>query len=234
MLQDGRWAREWDCCQACTTREKPHYAKGLCRPCYNLQWLKDHPGYVRQYYEKHSEEKRVYRQQHREEMAAYSRQYRKDNREELAAKKRQYRAEHQEERKAYDRQYHQEHRGEIIARVQQWYEEHREEAIARIGQWNKDNPGKRREYRNRYRALKANATMGEIDELAIYKLYNSTCIYCGGKDDVEIDHVVPLARGGAHCQDNLVVACRPCNCSKRAKPLMDWLQTQPRAQAWVM
>lgn len=36
------------------------------------------------------------------------------------------------------------------------------------------------------------------------------------------------------CEDNLVVACRRCNGSKGARPLMEWLETQPYSQAWAM
>ena len=40
------------------------------------------------------------------------------------------------------------------------------------------------------------------------------CVYCGALlelDIATIDHVYPLARGGAHVPGNLVVACGPCN-----------------------
>lgn len=40
------------------------------------------------------------------------------------------------------------------------------------------------------------------------------CVYCGSLLDLSfatIDHVVPVARGGAHVPGNLVVACAPCN-----------------------
>ncbi|HKT08736.1 MAG TPA: HNH endonuclease [Gemmatimonadaceae bacterium] len=40
------------------------------------------------------------------------------------------------------------------------------------------------------------------------------CVYCGTSLDLAIatiDHVYPLARGGAHVPGNLVVACGPCN-----------------------
>ncbi len=40
------------------------------------------------------------------------------------------------------------------------------------------------------------------------------CVYCGSALDLEfatIDHVLPLAKGGAHAPGNLVVACAPCN-----------------------
>lgn len=40
------------------------------------------------------------------------------------------------------------------------------------------------------------------------------CVYCAAPLDqltATLDHVVPLARGGAHDPGNLVVACGPCN-----------------------
>lgn len=40
------------------------------------------------------------------------------------------------------------------------------------------------------------------------------CVYCGSALDLEtatLDHVQPLARGGAHTPGNVVAACGPCN-----------------------
>lgn len=37
-----------------------------------------------------------------------------------------------------------------------------------------------------------------------------------------IDHVVPLARGGKHCNDNLVAACLSCNTSKNDSLVHEW------------
>jgi 5-methylcytosine-specific restriction endonuclease McrA len=40
------------------------------------------------------------------------------------------------------------------------------------------------------------------------------CVYCATPLDhhsATLDHVVPLARGGAHDPGNLVAACGPCN-----------------------
>ena len=34
MLENGCWARNWDCCQGCGTIERQHVAKGLCVRCY--------------------------------------------------------------------------------------------------------------------------------------------------------------------------------------------------------
>lgn len=52
--------------------------------------------------------------------------------------------------------------------------------------------------------------------LAVVKFYGAGCAYCGA-DWAEQDHVVPLARGGAHALRNLVPACAHCNRSKRSQ-----------------
>lgn len=39
------------------------------------------------------------------------------------------------------------------------------------------------------------------------------CAYCAGRADT-MDHVVPRSRGGEHCWENVVAACRPCNARK--------------------
>ena len=50
---------------------------------------------------------------------------------------------------------------------------------------------------------------------AVVRFYGGGCAYCGA-DWEHVDHVVPLARGGAHALANLVPACAPCNLSKGA------------------
>ncbi len=41
-----------------------------------------------------------------------------------------------------------------------------------------------------------------------------TCQYCGDKDDLTFDHLVPRSRGGKTTWLNVVTACSPCNLSK--------------------
>ena len=92
--------------------------------------------------------------------------------------------------------------------------------------WFKANPAKKREYMRRRRAAKRGATVEPVDEAAIYERCGYTCVYCGATEDLTLDHVIPLAGGGAHSEDNLVVACRRCNSSKQATPLAEWQKTE--------
>ena len=37
------------------------------------------------------------------------------------------------------------------------------------------------------------------------------CVKCGSRENLEIDHMVPLARGGSSRLENLQLLCRDCN-----------------------
>jgi len=50
------------------------------------------------------------------------------------------------------------------------------------------------------------------------KCASGRCYYCGryvGYDNLTMDHLVPLARGGRSIKANLVPACKECNNRKR-------------------
>jgi hypothetical protein len=50
-----------------------------------------------------------------------------------------------------------------------------------------------------------------------------TCRYCGATDvPLDVDHVIPLTRGGSNRDDNLVAACYSCNRSKSNKLVEEW------------
>lgn len=43
------------------------------------------------------------------------------------------------------------------------------------------------------------------------------CVYCGGEQSLQADHVIPLAKGGASVLTNLKTACKLCNMKKGAR-----------------
>lgn len=60
------------------------------------------------------------------------------------------------------------------------------------------------------------------------------CAYCGAKDTtLEIEHVVPRARGGTNRVCNLTLACKPCNTRKETDSIETFLQHQPERLARI-
>jgi 5-methylcytosine-specific restriction endonuclease McrA len=61
--------------------------------------------------------------------------------------------------------------------------------------------------------------------LAVYLRDSFRCVYCltdlHGADprDVTLDHVVAKVDGGSNKPENLITACRHCNCSRQDAPL---------------
>ena len=40
------------------------------------------------------------------------------------------------------------------------------------------------------------------------------CVYCGATENLEVDHIIPLSKGGRHDEDNFQILCKSCNLKK--------------------
>lgn len=79
------------------------------------------------------------------------------------------------------------------------------------------NPELQAEYAKRRRARKKSTNIGFITPaLLAAKLayWGNRCWMCRSVDDLQVDHVKPLSKGGAHILANLRPACRACNLAK--------------------
>ena len=57
------------------------------------------------------------------------------------------------------------------------------------------------------------------------KLARGICHYCGGRfppEELTMDHVVPLVRGGRSSKNNLVPCCKTCNSEKQSRLPQEW------------
>ena len=65
----------------------------------------------------------------------------------------------------------------------------------------------------------------EIKEYLLY-LHKHTCAYCAGKSKdsiLELEHIIPRAKGGTNRLSNLSIACRKCNLEKGSLLPDEWL-----------
>lgn len=60
------------------------------------------------------------------------------------------------------------------------------------------------------------------DDERLKMIIPQACSYCGSRDYLTADHLIPKKLGGENCGDNLVWACRSCNSSKNASDVLEW------------
>jgi hypothetical protein len=84
--------------------------------------------------------------------------------------------------------------------------------------------------------MTARKPIGKKMRFEVFKRDRFTCLYCGAKPPavvLEVDHVVPVSKGGISQSHNLVTSCFDCNRGKRDSslgdvpmPIVDQLQIQ--------
>ena len=59
--------------------------------------------------------------------------------------------------------------------------------------------------------------------------FGNCCVYCGGEDELIMDHVVPINKQalGEHRLGNLAPACRNCNAKKADQGFREFLENDP-------
>jgi 5-methylcytosine-specific restriction endonuclease McrA len=161
--------------------------------------------------------KKEYYRKNREEIVEKKKQYYQKNREVINEKQKLYQIENHEKRS-------------------QWYLENRGQTLERVRAWNKENPDRRKVYRQKRRAAKKSVgcipyTAKQLrDRLA---LFGNQCVYCFSKENITIDHFMPLCKGGIDAIANLVPACVACNCSKSGKDPIVWLTQQGYPKRYI-
>jgi 5-methylcytosine-specific restriction endonuclease McrA len=66
------------------------------------------------------------------------------------------------------------------------------------------------------------------------RLSRGICHYCGGTfppDELTMDHLVPVTRGGKSTPGNVVPACRGCNSRKKYLLPIEWEEYLERQKA---
>lgn len=92
--------------------------------------------------------------------------------------------------------------------------------------WREENPESMSAISRRRRARKKGA-VGDHTQSDIFKLLQNQknrCAYCkkSVKKAYEVDHIIPLAKGGSNAPDNLQILCVSCNRKKSVKDPIAW------------
>lgn len=169
----------------------------------------------------------------------YQREWRRENRKTPEGKAKQ---------KANDKRYQEKNKEKIKSRRKEQYSQNSEKIRASNKKYYETNADKckaqKREYcklnrdrvrlsekaiEHKRRSAKGKLTAADV-ELCIDEA-NGHCVYCGRefcRKELQIDHVIPLTRGGYNSPDNVIASCGRCNKRKRNKTPLEFLLNWPR------
>lgn len=146
----------------------------------------------------------------------YKQRHRQDNKELYAQKERQYYLNNKEKINKRNRAYHQQNKVHLLELNKEWH---------------KQNPNWRKKYRANnpdlcrdrdaiQRAKRYNAYVEPVNRWVLFEVYKGCCGICGKvveRDSFEVDHIIPLSKGGLHMYTNTQISCRHCNAVKNDK-----------------
>lgn len=131
-----------------------------------------------------------------------------------------------------NRKYHAVNRASMILRHRQWRENNlpdREVEAERSRVWRKANPDHARALAKNGKHKRRARTQGGITGAELREWETAqpkSCHWCGVKcPSYEIDHRIPLSKGGKHERRNLVISCRTCNRKKGARCPVEFAQS---------
>lgn len=166
---------------------------------------------------------------------AYSKEYYVKNSEKVKAKTAKYRAEHPDALKIWRRknpgiakQYYLKNIQTERLRSALYYKNNTERAREYFQKWRKLNLVNLRIKEQNRRALKASnggvLSKDLVDRL--FKLQKGKCACCGEPlgNDFHMDHIMPLALGGANEDSNIQLLKQKCNNQKHIKDPIEFMQ----------
>lgn len=185
------------------------------------------------WYEQNAEDQKTYARHYyrlnRDEILVNVKAYRLLNLETSRQRSREYREKYPERVREGKRICYERKKSQYLSRAKAYRDLNREAMYERSKQWQAANPDAVRATKKRYKLRRRGwedsgfvITQRSLDK--ILRRANHRCVYCSAdlSSGYHWDHVVPLSRGGAHGEGNLVPSCPSCNLSKASSTVMEW------------
>lgn len=122
------------------------------------------------------------------------------------------------------------------------YARKRTQRIADAVAWGRANREARAAITNQYKARRrkneqeavGSVGVSTTDWIKMVRRYRHCCAYCGAPDEIHMEHVIPLSRGGRHAIGNVLPACAGCNLNKQADFVSEWKLRKARVARIAM
>ncbi|PGZ62151.1 hypothetical protein COE58_10440 [Bacillus cereus] len=205
-----------------------------CTKCGFIGTLNDFYFDSKSLYDKHShckscvdESNRKWEEENKEHSIQIQKDYYRNNLEAIRKSRKEYRNRNQEKIKLARKKYLRDNKEKIYWKKKKDRELYPEKEKTRIENWIKKNPEKYKllSQRRLARQKMLPDTLTEEQLITVMEKYNGSCCLTGNKEDVTIDHVVPLFTGhGGTIYENVLPLTRKLNSSKQEKNIFEWAE----------
>lgn len=192
----------------------------VCAAKINAQWRADNK-------EKIKLDKVAYEAKNRESINARHQAWRKANTEHVEAWDAEYRALHREDARVNSVAWRSENVERSRATVKAWRAANPENVKKILNEWKTANPDAKRIYNQNREALKrAGGKLSKGIVEILFKRQHGKCVCCGEKlgKDYQLDHIMPIALGGANINSNVQLLRKRCNQQKNKKHPIEFMQ----------
>ena len=139
-----------------------------------------------------------------------------------SVKEKIYRDANKEKIKIYQKQWREKNKKKVLLKDRNNYIKNKKHYDSYRAEWRNKNRLKWNSYRRARDVKKKNNGIFLILDKEFRKLNQQSCFYCGSKEQLTIDHIIPIVRGGRHSIGNILIACKSCNSRKSKKTIMEW------------
>lgn len=177
--------------------------------------------------EKIKSDKAAYEVKNRERIKARHAAWREANIEHVKARGAEYRALRREEARARAVAWRAANVKRSRSTVKAWRAANPEKVKAILDTWKEKNPHAKRIYnQNREACKRASGKLSRGIIAILFKRQSGRCPCCGEKlgNDYQLDHIMPIALGGANVDSNVQLLRKRCNLQKNKKHPVDFMQ----------
>jgi len=173
---------------------------------------------------KESQDKYLNKSETKEKIAIYKKKYKEENLEKIQIYQKKYLTENKDKLLINRKRYKIENKDKILEKSKRYREDNVEKIKESSRKFSKNNKDKvniqTNKRRARKRLLPSTFTLEQWEQCKIY--FDNKCSYCGEELPLEMEHLIPLTKGGGYVKGNIICSCRSCNASKGNKNFNMW------------
>jgi len=160
----------------------------------------------------------------KEKLKAKSQKYYKVNKEKILKDTKDYQEANREKCNKRHRERYIEVREYTLKRHKKYRNSHKEKYKIYSKKWQNENKDKVQVYGSRCDCKKKNPIISSTPNqwVKIKQDFNNKCAYCGRIEKLTIEHFIPISQEGELSTNNIIPACKSCNCSKNDRDFLTW------------